>query len=458
MRKSIQWAATLSAAAAMTFLSAGPAFPATAQTGSWVQEDGTWKYYDADGYVLTDSWKKYNDNWFYLDEDGNLTLNSQVDEYYVDAAGKRVANQWVALEADDEWDENMPDVYWYYYGANGKMITDKFKTIDEQTYYFDEEGRMAVGLVEIDGANYYFSINGHMKKGWVELPAADDEFGDEMAWSYFDSTGKRIENQLDKKINGGYYTFADGEMITGWYKLPAQAPAEAETEAAADQSEEAAAETGTVPDTADHSPAAGYQYYDESGKRASGWMTITGIPGVSEEDETYRFYFKNGVPHHAMEGLKIFNIGSDRYAFNNKGEMQTGLQTIQLEDGTAANFYFNAQGEMQTGKQTIYDEDSDMNQTWYFHTEGAQRGQGYHGIRSNVIYENGLRKEASADLKYEPVVFEGQKYLVNASGTIQKANSTSKSSLRPELGSGYRDVRDANETVWVVDVNGIVQQ
>ncbi len=455
MRKSIQWTATISAAAAMMLLSAGLTIPAMAQTGNWVEEDGTWKYYDADGYVLTDSWKKYNDAWVYLDEDGNITLNSQIDEYYVDATGKRVANQWVELEAEDEWDEEAPGTYWYYYGANGKMVAGKFKTIDEKTYYFDEEGRMAVGLREIDGANYYFSGSGYMKKGWVKLPAADDEFGDEMVWSYFDSTGKRIENQLDKKINGGYYTFVNGEMITGWYKLPEQAPA-AETETGADQNEDAA-ETELAA-AADHSPAAGYQYYDESGKRASGWMTIAEIPGVSDEDETYRFYFKNGVPHHAAEGLKIFSIGSDRYAFNDKGEMQTGLQSIKLEDGSTANFYFNAQGAMETGKQTIYDEESDMNQTWYFHTEGAQRGQGYNGIRSNVIYENGLRKEASADLKYEPVMFEGQKYLVNASGTIQKASSTSKSTTRPDLGSGYRDVRDANETVWVVDVNGIVQQ
>ncbi len=112
---------------------------------------------------------------------------------------------------------------------------------------------------------------------------------------------------------------------------------------------------------------------------------------------------------------------------------------------------------MKVGKQTIYNEDEGINQTWFFTTEGTNRGQGYHGIRDNVIYENGLRKQADEGLRYAPVQFEGKTYLVNASGTIQKASASSKSSSRPELGAGFRDMKDASEGVWTVDVNGIIQ-
>ncbi len=483
MRNTIKWTAAISAAALCAM---APVFSsaALAQGAGWVQENENWKYYDSDGYSLTDSWKKYGDDWYYLDEEGNMAVNRQVNEYYVDAEGKRVTDKWVSAANEDDWDETAPAQYWYYYGSNGQMTVSKFKSIDGVTYYFDDEGRMSTGLKEIEDAVYYFSGSGAMKKGWVELPAENDEFGDTTVWSYFDSRGQRIENQLDKKISGAYYSFENGVMITGWYKVPSEAAAEteavtetsaAETEVAAETESaaeiEAAAETETAAETeaasetepaaeteAAAAPAAGYQYYDESGKRASGWLTIAGIPGISAEDETYRFYFKSGAPYYAANGgIQIFGIGSDRYAFNDRGEMQTGLTVVTLDDGFTANYYFGDNGAMKTGRQTIFNDDTEMSQIWYFQTEGSARGQGFHGIHSNAIYDHGVRLDADSDLRYAPVTFEGQKYLVNASGTIQKASASSRSAARPDLGTGFRDVRDSNDTVWTVDANGIVQ-
>lgn len=449
MKKHIKLTAVLSTAAVMTAFAPVITSPVLAQAAGWVQEDTDWKFYDSDGYYLTDTWKKQDGNWFYLDEDGNVSFNRQVDEYYVGADGKRVSNQWVSIANDDDWNsDEAPEFYWYYYGKDGKATVSKFKTIEEKTYYFDSDGRMVTGLVDIDGATYYFGghQDGIMKKGWVELEAGDDSHDEETSWYYFDSNGQMVKNQVDKKISGSYYTFQDGKMVTGWYKLPQEI-----TEATAANASEETSGQSAVP------TAAGYQYYNEDGKRASGWMTVEGIPGLSTEDEVYKFYFKNGQPYFAQTGVQVFAVNSSKYAFNTKGEMQTGLQVVTLEDGSVANFYFDAEGVMKTGKQTIFNEDDGMSYTWYFHTEGAKRGQGYHGIRDNVIYEYGLRKEADADLRYAPVTFEGQKYLVNVSGTIQKASSSSKSSSRPELGNGYRDLKDSNDTIWTVDANGIIQ-
>ena len=310
-------------------------------------------------------------------------------------------------------------------------MVSKFKTIDNKTYYFDEDGHMTTGLKEIDGATYYFGEDGDgtMKKGWVELESDDPE--EISSWYYFDSNGKMIQNELDKKISGSYYTFQNGKMQTGWYKLP---------------SEESVAGS-----------AAGYQYYDSDGKRASGWRTIEGIPGVSAEDERYQFYFKNGQPYFSQTGIQVFSISPNKYGFNTKGEMQTGLQVVTLEDGSTANFYFGTDGVMKTGKQTIFNEEEGINQTWFFDTESDKRGQGYNGIRDNVIYENGLRKQADINSRYGLVQFDGKNYLVNASGTIQKASASSKSSSRADLGNGYRDFKDTDDLVWTVDVNGIIQ-
>ena len=137
--------------------------------------------------------------------------------------------------------------------------------------------------------------------------------------------------------------------------------------------------------------------------------------------------------------------------------MQTGKQSIKLSDGTAANYYFDEEGIMKTGKQTIYDEDLGETQNWLFHAEGSKKGQGYHGERDNQVYVNGLLKKADPELRYEPVSTGEKRYLVNTSGTIQKATSSSSSASRPELGKGFKDIKDSNDTVWTVDTSGIIQ-
>ena len=110
-----------------------------------------------------------------------------------------------------------------------------------------------------------------------------------------------------------------------------------------------------------------------------------------------------------------------------------------------------------TGKQTIYDEELEENQTWFFQTKGSVKGQGYHGVKDNQVYVNGLLQKADPALRYMPVSIGEKRYLVNTSGAIQKASSTSTSSARPELGKGFKDIKDSNETIWTVDSSGIIQ-
>ena len=46
------------------------------------------------------------------------------------------------------------------------------------------------------------------------LEEETDDPEDLNAWYYFDSNGRRIENEIDKKIDGSYYTFEEGKMQT----------------------------------------------------------------------------------------------------------------------------------------------------------------------------------------------------------------------------------------------------
>ena len=114
-------AASLAALAAM---SAQPALGAEGIKKGWQQEgDGQWVYLHSDGSKETETWKKGDDGfYYYLDEDGYMATDSIIkdddDIYYVDQYGVRVSNRWVSRPNDDECDQDV-DVLWYYFGKNG---------------------------------------------------------------------------------------------------------------------------------------------------------------------------------------------------------------------------------------------------------------------------------------------------------------------------------------------------
>ncbi len=453
MRKQTKFLAVLSAAA--IFAAAAPmmtnytgSFRVLAATEGWVEEDGKWYYLDEDGYRETHTWKKKGNDWHYLDEDGEIAVNQRIDEYYVNAEGRMVKNQWVSADDGEEYESpDSPAIgNWLYFGKDGKIVTSKWMTIDGKTYYFDEDGLMVTGILEMDGYTYYLGDenDGARKTGWVMLEDMTDDTDDEDVWCYFDENGRMIMDQMDRRIDGAYYTFIDGKMQTGWVNV---------AEAGFVDPADAEAEEGSAPSLSD------FRYYDSEngGRRASGWLTIEGAPGISEEDEEYTFYFKNGEAYHGETGLELFTINSEKYCFNEKGELQTGIQKLTVKGDSEAVFYFNEEGVMQTGKQTVYDEDLEESQTWYFNPKGSQKGQGYHGVKDNNVYVNGLLQKADPELRYEPISIGDKQYLVNTSGNIQKASSSSVSSSRPELGKGFKDIKDSNDTVWTVDTSGIIR-
>ena len=479
MKKHIKVLTVLSTAALMcavppAFCSNIPGFAITAQAAKagWVEENGELRYKDSDGYYLTDSWKKKDGDWYYLNEDGHVARSTMVDEYYVNETGRRVYNQWITVANDDEWDDEAPETFYYYYGKDGKSVVSKWHSIDDNWYYFNSDGYMETGKLELDGFTYYLGDedDGVMKTGWIQLENESEDPEEDLVWHYFDSKGRMVKNQVDRKIDGHYYTFENGVLQTGWYKLPEQAAAAANAEdnaanenaaneaGVATSSNAAAADDTAAAVSADAPAIASYQYYEADGKRGNGWYQMEGAPEISEEGETFIFYIKNGRPYHASTGIQTFNVDSKRFGFNTKGELQTGLQEVTLEEGGTANFYFGTDGVMKTGKQTIYNEEIDENQTWYFHTDGGSKGRGFHGIRDNSIYRNGLRLDADRDLRYAPAELDGVSYLVNAAGRIQEASASSKSAAKPELGNGFKDIKDANDKVWTVDVNGVIQK
>jgi len=450
MRKQTRLLAVLSAAAFMAMMPAFAVKTAYAASYGWTTEDDSLVYYDEDGYLTTDAWRKNDDDWYYLGENGQVVKNTKIDDYYVGEDGKMVKNTWIELRNEEDLDSpETPATYWYYFDKNGKSVISKWIKINEKWYYFNESGHMLTGKQVIDGSTYYLGgeKDGSMRTGWVKLEDNASNPGSSESWYYFNSDGKMVGTQYDKRIGSDYYTFIDGRMQTGWVKMP-----ETEVTAVSEATgSDAAEKAATVAD---------YQYYGDSGdgKRAEGWRVMEGIKGIHDVEETYTFYFKSGKAYYsATKGNELFTINSKKYAFNERGEMQTGRQVVNIADGEIANFYFGDDGVMKTGKQSIYNEETGENENWFFHTDGERKGQGYHGLRDNVLYVYGKRQDAAAGQRYAPADLNGTSYLVNTTGIVQKASSSSTSSEKPELGRGHKDYKDANGKVWVVDVNGIIK-
>ena len=360
MRKQTKVVAVASAAA---LLAIGASMTSFAATG-WVEEDGTWYFYDNDGNRVEDAWKKSGENWYWLDgeEGGAMAMEKIVEDdddiYYVDANGVMVRNTWVKVvnEEQDE-DEDPAEYHYYYMQSNGKAYKAsdrgaiRFRTIDGKRYAFDEDGKMLYGWVNDSGerqsdddgwetATYYLGNwdEGDMKIGWQKIYVYDGDEDDDMEhWFNFKSNGKKRAKDDDnfnefkeEKINGKRYGFdSRGVMTYEW--------------ALATKGESGASWAST----------SSWRYFNnaEDGARVTkGWFKVVAPSedndnvfktGYGEhtfaeddaDDENERWYYANGDG--ILEAGKIKKIKGKYYGFRPDGDkkaaaMLSGLVLMEV--------------------------------------------------------------------------------------------------------------------------------
>ena len=446
MRKQTKLVAVLSAAA---LLAVGASM--TSFAGWEKDEDGIWHYYDSDDEMVEDEWRKDGSKWFYLDEDGNMATDTWVDdEYYVGADGAMLKNAWIKTTADEDVSDPDDDGdHWYYFDNKGKKVTDDDQKINGKTYYFDEDGEMLYGWHEESGEVFYLGTEDEGWRAenqwlWLEKPGdadddddeeqildcADEDECDDEGWYWFGSSGKMYKDSGKKKVNGRYYMFNEhGQMLYEWInnkKVEVGTPGNAHLDG------NATAGSATIDDML---------YYNivEEGWRGDGWYEIDGSEDVGEDNDTDWYFFDDGEAEHAdadgsdfatydEDGAKVHvarikvdsSKGKKYFAFNEKGQMQTGLQYIAEDKGF---YYFDENGYMQDGKVSDVEcDDDDYN--FYFNTKNGSNGQGYTGEKDNYLYFNGKRLEADDD--YRLYYLDGDIYLVNNKGKIQSSKSDNK--------------------------------
>ena len=368
MRKQTKLVAVLSTAA---LLAIGASMTSFAATG-WVEEDGTWVYYNRDEERATEEWKKSGDNWFWLDDNGEMAVDQLIEDdddyYYVNESGAMVSNQWVAIENEDAGEDDEPDYYWYYFQANGKAYTRpdsasedsiSAKTINGKKYAFDEEGKMLYGWVsggerQTDDdawreADYYLGDenDGAMAQGWVQISIVDDAYEDDLQpgdefwdeeqdrWFYFQTSGKKVkadetdgEVLEEKTINGQKYGFDEyGRMVANWFSE------------AFEEGTTSVASRASASEVAEYSRTFKYFSSPEDGARYTrGWFKV--VPGYYLEEDEYDdgadyWYYADGDGE--LYANEVKTIKGKKYAFNENGRMMDGLVLLQMASKTSSN-------------------------------------------------------------------------------------------------------------------------
>ena len=498
MRKQTKIAALISAAAV---LSVGGAMTAFAATG-WQQENGTWVYYNRNEEKVTEQWQKSGDYWYYLDDNGEMAVDSLIDDnddtYYVDVNGVMVTNRWVAVDNENAGDENEPNQWWYYFGANGKAYKRNdsasgdvsLKTINGKKYTFNTDGKMQYGWVK-DGetqyddnawqdSQYYFGDenDGAMAEGWREIAIRDDQATDaqpgdnywdedQTRWFYFKASGKKEKDQTGKTINGRKYGFDEyGRMNAGWV-----------TQATTSNT---SVKDGGKQGIATYSNSfMNYSTPEDGARYTKGWFKVT--PGYYLQKDKYEdgsdyWYYSDGNGKLVTNQIKTIN--GKKYAFDNYGRMISGFVVLQMQQtGTAysqkdivdklddenrydtadnytrfvqANdslfrsgelraYYFGSSddGSMKTGKQSV-DLDGEK-VTFEFEKNGSKKGAGLIGMNDHKLYIGGKLTTADSDNKIEVVVLNSNNQLITKSSVADALASYSTSATQHFKSNGDLD-------------------
>jgi len=385
----------------------------------WTQSGNNWSYIDASGSKVYNEWKKGADgNWRWLNSNGVMATNEWIDDtFYVDENGI-MAVGWKKI--NDEGTD-----YWFYFSTSGKRYEGGKKTIDNQSYYFDEYGHMGTGWVNEDKS--FCDNNGHFVTGWQKLEdpesVNEDSDGENVHWYYFSSSGERYvpdssNDYTEKRIDGERFCFnSDGQMQTGWRLMK---------------------------DEADTAPISNYKYYGTNGIAYTGWKSVAppeALSGRYDYDVCWFYFGSSGYPTADKDGVyttsDIKTIEEKRYLFDSNGIPVHGLQKVYLTTTSTDydTYYFGTSSQMyaQTGTLTVEEGDGTKS-TFYF----SNNGRGYTGIRDSSYYYKGKLQVADESLKYECV--SSNKYVINTSGKLCKSKAK---------------LKDKDENIWVTNNKGV---
>lgn len=193
--------------------------PMEVEDGTWVVDNGRWKYRNQDGTFLTSRWATIDADVYCFDASGFIRTGWYKEDgswYRLAATGQRLGG-WHTEEG-----------IWYYLDPDsGEMITGPIMSGGAE-YYLHPNGVMATGWVHHAHRWHFYSASGAGVRGWVS---------DRGMWYYLDPQTGVMQTGSITVDGADYYLQPTGEMATGWVQ---------------------------------HSD--GWRFYDLSGVKRTGWI------------------------------------------------------------------------------------------------------------------------------------------------------------------------------------------
>ena len=420
-----------------------------------------------------------------MDEDGRLICT--------DENGIPVKRVWAPVRTEDgeASGETSTSLTWYYAGPNSTPAKGKW-CIGDQTYFFDQDGRMLTGWVSYeDGqaepfknavdedapALYYCTSDGYMVKNCFmsltapeehedDFDAADDLEGTER-WYYFDSKGRLKRNCKVSAGGADYCLSKTGKMLTGWVFHNRYA----------EDSRWIAVDGETDPEAFDEFKSdmdgdyvKSFYYCDETGAVVKdSWITTMPYDeAISVEPLKTKFRFgkdgtlvsanpdssgirlaksKDGGGSYSLKSFDtpavLKEIDGKTYAFDKNGKPIKKL--VYISRGSSRykkGFYcFNDANAACVGEVQVPSEEESRSYSYYFAEKsgnGYSKGQGYSGIHNGKLYYQGLAVQADPNEEYELVYVEGLDRKSNDTGIfiVDENGKIQKGSIR--LSDGYK--------------------
>ena len=370
------------------------------------------------------------------------TADAEADSTETDSAEENVTEDVLTVEYDAEtpapaaeekqvgWKKE--DDGWYYYNNDGSLKTGWLQ-IGETYYYLDDNdpehpGRMACDEKKtINGYNYFFNTSGAMQTGWIRrpegwyyaYPGGNQQFGWlQIGNNYYyldknDEYSGRMTADEKKTINGYNYFFeGGGVMQTGWVRRPE-----------------------------------GWYYAYPGGNQRFGWVKTGGYwYYLDQNNEEY-----SGLMAHDQTLI----IGNTEYVFKSGGAMYTGWRYVS---GEGYYYYDENSGQKISGWKSVngnwyYLDPSNnkimvsnswkqINGYWYYFVSSGEMAKGWKYINGNYYYlaNDGVMRTGWQDI-------DGYRYYFykenEAGGWGVMAHDTTIDSIRIDS-SGHAKMRAEN--------------
>lgn len=321
-------------------------------------------YFGEDGELINrKGWSKLNDDWFYFNDDSSLKTKWQTiggKTYYFNETTGAMATGQRKINYDGEI---------YCFTSDGSLLKGKgwFSKYDEYNNYkkvwcyIDENGVLKTGYQTINGKDYYFDYDGKMVTGVVNIGGVIGEPN----FYCFDNNGALFKKEGWKKINEKwYYLNEDGSLVNGWknsgsdwYYLNyhhgmVSGPTKVIDNKKLDYDVYYFEEDGRLTNRTGwinhiNGEFSDWYYVENGGKAALGWNKINGT-----------WYYFNSDAKMVTAPTRIFDKDSSKdkiYFFDKNGAYRrySGWYELKPVDGEPCWYYFGEDGLAKTGWQTI---------------------------------------------------------------------------------------------------------